>query len=257
MGMVLVLFLFGLLGMLDAGVAFVYLLTFVFYGLAAVQLLRKRNIRQTLSNLVTPGSVLFAAACVLFSLWNRGKLASGWDEFSHWVDIVKAMVCVGDFGTNPAAESAFQSYPPAMALFQYILQKLYGQLNPGYLFSEWRVYFAYQVFSLAVILPVFQEISFRQPVKLLLHGLIVFPVPLLFYQNLYSTVYIDPILAIVFAAGMVQALLCPRRDGWHAAYICMACAVLTLSKDVGFVFAIVLAVTYGADCLLDRKASAG
>lgn len=252
MGMVLLLFGFGLLGMLDAGVVCLYLLSAVFYVLAAVRFARKRNLRELLGNLVTPGSVVFAVACVLLSLWNHGKVASGWDEFSHWVDIVKAMLSVGDFGTNPAAESAFQSYPPAMALFQYSLQKLFMLLNPGYFFSEWRMYFSYQVFFLAVLLPVFREVTFRQPVKLLLYGGIIFLIPLMFYSNLYSTVYIDPILAILFAAGMVQTLLDTNRDGWRAAYICMICAMLTLSKDAGFAFALILGVTYGADCLLDR-----
>ena len=253
MGMVLLLFAFGLLGMLDAGVVCLYLLSVLFYVMTAVRLIRKRNLRQLLKNLVTPGSVLFVLACVLLSLWNHGKVASGWDEFSHWVDIVKAMLSVGDFGTNPAAESAFQSYPPAMALFQYSLQKLFMWMNPGYFFSEWRMYFAYQVFFLAVLLPVFREVTFLQPVKLLLYGGIIFLIPLMFYANLYSTVYIDPILAILFAAGMVQTLLDTNRDGWRTAYVCMICAMLTLSKDAGFVFAMILGITYGADCLLDKN----
>ena len=253
MGMVLVLFGFGLLGALDVGVACLYLMSAVLYVLAAVQLARKRDLRGFLENLVTPGSVIFALGCVLLSLWNRGKVASGWDEFSHWVDIVKAMLSVGDFGTNPAAESAFQSYPPAMALFQYSLQKLYMWLNPGYFFSEWRVYFAYQVFFLSVMVLFFRDVTFREPVRILQYCLIIFVMPLLFYRNLYSTVYIDPILGILFAAGMADSMLRTKRDGWHSAYICMICAVLTLMKDVGFVFGMILGITYAVAALLDAQ----
>lgn len=251
MSLVLILFGFGLADVLEAGMILLYILTLGLYALTIVHLVKKRNIRSFLENLLTPGAVFFMIACGLLTLWNHGKVASGWDEFSHWVDIVKAVTNVGDFGTNPAAGSAFQSYPPAMMLFQYSLQKIYVLVKPGFGFSEWRVYFAFQVFILSVMLPFFRGITFRQPVKLLLYGAIAFLAPLLFYQNLYSAVYIDPVLGILFGAGMSMVLLRPERDGWYIAYCCLICAMLTLSKDVGFVFALALAGACALDCFLD------
>ena len=68
------------------------------------------------------GLIIFLLVFFAFSVFNAGKLASTWDEFSHWIDIVKAMTTVDDFGTNPQSLSTFKSYPPAMSIFQYVLQ---------------------------------------------------------------------------------------------------------------------------------------
>lgn len=255
MGTVLILYGFGLAGILEAGMPVLYCLSLCSYVLAAGTFLKKRDIRGFLGNLLTPGSLFFVVFWVLLTLWNYGKVASSWDEFSHWVDIVKAVTTIGDFGTNPAAESAYQTYPPAMMLFQYSLQKVYLLVKPGVGFSEWRVYFAFQVFILAVMLPFFRHITFRQPLKLVLYSAITLLAPLLFYGNLYSAVYIDPVVGILFGAGMAMIVLRHRRDAMYSAYVCMVCAMLTLSKDVGFAFALILALAYGADQLLDPEQS--
>ena len=253
MSMVLILFVFGLAGALEAGIVCLLVLALCFYILAGLRLVKKRDIRGVLTNLITPGSVFFVLAWVLLTLWNYGKVASSWDEFSHWMDIVKAVTYLGDFGTNPAAETTFQSYPPAMMLFQYTLQKVYMLVKPGAGFSEWRAYFAFQVFFLAVLLPFFQNITFRHPLKLALHGAIALLAPLLFYNNLYSAVYIDPILGILLGAGFAMTLLRPARDGLYTAYICLVCAMLTLSKDVGCACSLGRARAYAADVLMDRQ----
>lgn len=253
MSIVLILFAFGLADALEAGMVCLYVLALCFYVLAGLHLAKSRDFRSLLKNLLTPGSVFFGAAWILLILWNHGKVASSWDEFSHWVDIVKAVTYIDDFGTNPAANSTFQSYPPAMMLFQYSLQKLCMLVKPGFGFSEWRLYFSFQIFIISVMLPFFRNITFRQPLKLLLHGMITFLAPLLFYGNLYSAVYIDPFVGILFGAGMAMTVLRAKRDGLYGAYICLICAMLTLSKDVGFAFALVLALAYGADTLLDKE----
>ena len=174
MTLVLILFAFGLGGMLEIGMVFLYMLALGFYVLTALLLVKKRSFRGFWENLITPGAVVFLIAYALLTLWNHGKVASGWDEFSHWVDIVKAVTYIDDFGTNPAANSSFQSYPPAMMLFQYSLQKLYMLVKTDFCFSEWRVYFAFQIFLLSVMLPFFRNITVRQPVTLLVYALFTF-----------------------------------------------------------------------------------
>lgn len=205
--------------------------------------------------MITPGFFFLVTSWIVLSVWNYGRVACNWDEFSHWVDIVKAVTFINDFGTNPAANSTFQSYPPAMMLFQYSLQKLNMLLNPGSGFSEWRTYFGFQIFILSVMLPFFDGLTFRQPVKLMLYGVIYFLAPLLFFGNYYNAVYIDPAVGIFFGAGMAMCILRQRRDGVYTAYICLLCAMLTLSKDVGFGLALVLALAYGVDTLLAGGAS--
>ena len=254
MAAVLILFLFGLLGALRTGMTVLFILAALLYLLTAATVVKEKNLRQTLSNLLTPGAMFFLFAAALFSVCNVEKVASSWDEFSHWMDIIKAAAYVDDFGTNPAANSTYQSYPPAMMLFQYALQKVYMLIKPQGGFSEWRTYFAYQIFFVAILMPFLRNIEFRQILRLALYAVIILMAPLLFYSNLFNAIYIDPFIGILFGAGMAMILLCPKKDGWYAAYICMLCAIMTLSKDVGFVFSLFLALAFGADCLLDAGA---
>ena len=254
MGAVLVLFLFGLLGVLQIGMIALSILAALLYLLTAATVIKEKNLRQTLRNLLTPGAAFFMLVFALLSVCNVEKVASNWDEFSHWMDIVKAVAYVDDFGTNPAANSTYQSYPPAMMLFQYALQKVYMLIKPQGGFSEWRTYVAYQIFFVAILMPFLRNIDFRQILKLVIYAFIILVAPLLFYSNLFNAIYIDPFIGILFGAGMAMIILCPRKDGWYLAYICMLCAVMTLSKDVGFAFSLFLALAFCADCLLDAGA---
>lgn len=251
MASVLILFGFGLGGMLELGVPFLLCLSAYIYVLTAVCLFRERRFRSLFENLVTPGAVFFLITYGLLTLWNQGKMACNWDEFSHWVDIVKAATYIDDFGTNPAANSTFQSYPPAMMLFQYALQKVYMLLNPGFGFSEWRAYFGYQIFFIAVMLPFFRNISFRQPVTMAATAVVILLAPLVFFRNLYSAVYIDGFVGILFGSGLAMTILRTRGEKWYPAYICLLCAVLTIAKDVGFAFSLILALLFAVDTLLD------
>lgn len=244
MGIVLVLFLFGLAGALKAGFIVVLICAAGLYAWALAGLLRKRNLKDSLRNLLTPGSIAFACALGLLSVWNRGKLAMEWDEFSHWVDIVKVMATTHDFGTNPIAESAFASYPPGMPLFQYFLQMGNRLLHPGEVFSEFRVYLAYQVFVIAVLLPLFRDKTVKSPVVLVCTAAAVFAGPLLFYPDLYASVYIDGFLGILSGAGFSAVAYTKEKDLFYSLYIWLLCAMLILAKDAGILFAVFLAGAY-------------
>lgn len=254
MASVLILFGFGLGGILKLGVPFLLCLSVCMYMLTVGYLLRKRCFRSLIENLVTPGAVFFLIVYALLTVWNHGKMACNWDEFSHWVDIVKAATYIDDFGTNPAANSTFRSYPPAMMLFQYALQKVYMLVKPEFGFSEWRAYFAYQIFFIAVMLPFFRNISFRKPVSMMTMAAIILLAPMVFFGNLYSAVYIDGFVGILFGAGLAMTILRTKRDVWFQTYICLLCAVLTIAKDVGFAFSLILALVYAVDALLDSNA---
>ena len=253
MGWILVLFLFGLAGLMESGLIFLCGVSAVAYVLAAEAVIRKRNIRRFFENTITPGSLVFLLAWILLAVWNDGKLAHYWDEFANWVDAVKAAVVVNDFGTNPEAHFAFPSTPPAMMLFQYALQKVGMFLDPGAGFVEWRVYFAFQIFIVACFMPLYQNISFSEPGKLLLYMAITFLAPLLFYTNMYGCVYIYPVVGILFGTGMAVIVLRPRNDGLYKLYVCLTCAILTLTLDGGLAFAWVLALAFGVDQILAER----
>lgn len=243
MGLVMVLFSFGLFGILQVGMLAISILAFCLYMLTISELCNRQKLRTVSQFLITPGSVFFVLICIMLSVCNDGKVASQWDEFSHWVDIVKAVTAIDDFGTNPAANSVFQSYPPAMILFQYSIQKMNQWVHPGIGFSEWRVFYGYQLFSVIVMLPFFRNVQWNQMLRWLFLAIIVLLAPLLFF-NMYNTAYIDLFVGLLFGAGMAMVLLWPSDDVLGTATVCLICAVLTLSKDVGILFALTISLAY-------------
>lgn len=252
-GIVLLVFICGVCGCLVAGVCVSIILAVVLYVLSIVELTRRKQIKGFFRALITPGSVVFVILFFAISYLNYGKLAYQWDEFSHWVDIVKVMTNLDDFGTNALSHSAFQSYPPGMSIFQYLLQKLTVWINPENPFSEWRVFVAYQVFCVIPFIPLFKMCTFRRPLHLLVTCTAVFLTPLLFFNDLYNSVYIDPFLGLVSGAGLALVLLCEKKDWLYHGLIWFYCAILVLSKDVGMMFAIFLMIAYIAELFLRKE----
>ena len=147
MSIVLLIFVFGICGALYTGVIVSFVISIALYISSAIYVVKNKRIKAFITGALTPGFLIFLLVFFAFSVFNAGKLASTWDEFSHWIDIVKAMTTVDDFGTNPQSLSTFKSYPPAMSIFQYVLQKIYLFVNPNHDFNEWRNYLAYQIFA--------------------------------------------------------------------------------------------------------------
>ena len=119
MGIVLAMFVFGLFGFLRLAPPFVALVACAGLCAGAVLAVRRGTRKDFLGRLLTPGFALTIAFWLALSYLDYGMVASVWDEFSHWADIVKVMTQLDDFGTNPLSHSRFQSYPPAMALYRF------------------------------------------------------------------------------------------------------------------------------------------
>lgn len=244
---ILLLFVCGIGGSLETGVIIICIFGVVIYGFVGVYLFWKKSYKRFFKNLFTPGFALFSffllAACFL----NLGKMAENWDEFSHWVDIVKVMTMFDDFGTYSGANSLFSHYPPGMTLFQYFLQKLYLWTG-GACLSEWRAYVAYQMFLLSFLFPCV-KFNWKRPALIVFSGVVIFLCPLLFYTEFYISVYIDAGLGLLLGAGFVTVYFNRNRDLYYSLRVLLTCAMLVLLKDAGMLFAVMLATVYVADML--------
>ncbi|MDY4598475.1 MAG: hypothetical protein SPC78_02435, partial [Candidatus Faecousia sp.] len=247
MGMVLVLFLFGAVGILGTGVYAILIAAGCFWAYGFWRVVRGGG-KQLIKGMITPAFVIFCGIFALLMLGDYGMLSTGWDDFSHWQLCVRKMMELNDFAANPASGIHYQSYPPAMALFQYFFQKLHYFLDSEPVFSEWRLFLAYQVLMLAPVLPFFRGLSFRETV---LAGVCLFVLPLLFFGQTYTLLYIDSFVAMLAGCGFL-AVLMKDRGGLHTAYVTMLCAVLTLSKDVGLYFSCFIGIVFFLNRLLTR-----
>lgn len=252
-GIVMLLFIAGIFGKLGGGVATIAILCVVEYLFATIWSFKKHTIRCTINNILTPASVLFIILFFWLSFLNCDKMADGWDEFTHWADSVKIMTMIDDFVTSPLSHSAFQSYPPAMSLFQYMVQKIALFIKPEILFSEWRLYFAYQIFFLSFLFPFLKDLNIKRPFNVFVSTISVLFMPLIFYSNIYTKIYIDPFLGILSGAGFALILLEKKKDQIYWILLGLICSILVLAKDAGLLFAAFLGVAMIIDCFIQQK----
>lgn len=239
MAAVLWLFFFGLAGLLQTGVRILVLISVAIYFLAICRLIADKDFNERKGSFFTSG---FAFLVLIFagSIWiSYGMKAHDWDEFSHWALVVKEMTAVNELPCNPAVRFTFyKNYPPAMPLFQYLLQKLdCGEFN------EWLIYSGYQVFLLSLLLPFFANLNLRKWYDWILIPALILA-PSIFYENVYSEIYIDPFLGV--ASGAVFAMIATMKEDnrMQRIFVLMGISVLSISKEIGILLAAFSAIAY-------------
>ena len=240
---VFISFIFGLFGLLNLVIYVLLIIGFVLYLLVVYSVIKNQEIKYLLKKLFTPGLVIYYILCCVFIITTKGKLFSTWDEFSHWGDIVKVMSTLDDFGTNSSSMSIFPSYPPGMALFQYVLEKI-NYLISDCQFVEWLTYYAYYVLVMSYFLPFTKHISFNKPLKGIVYIAVLLCIPFAFYNGIYYQIYIDPFLSFLFAAGLLHLLFDEEYNAVNALNMYSIMFMLVLAKDSGLVFAITLLIAY-------------
>lgn len=241
---VIILYLFGYFEILKYGVTVVCVVSLVLYVLSIVKIIKNKTYTVFIKNLLTPGFLVFNLLVVIFLITMTGKVFDGFDEFSHWGDVVKAMTTIDDFATNHHSRSIFKSYPPAMSLFQYFIEKI-NTFIIGDIFSEWLCYFSYYIFAVSFLMPVCRKMNFKKwftPFTMV--GLIIL-VSYTFYIVCFSSIYIDQFLSFLICAGALSLLFDDNDLVSYINIICI-CFVLTLAKDTGLLFAGFLVVAYMA-----------
>lgn len=254
---VLVLFLSGILGVLNIGVYFVLAATGILWIGSLVHIIKKKTWKKFMVDFITPGFFVFIIIYFMLSFLSRDMMVTEWDEFSHWADIVKVMVTINDFGTNPDAGSLFASYTPGIALFQYFFQKIYILVKPEELFSEWRLYFSYQIFFVSLLMPFFRKVSFREPLKIILLGVIIWLAPMLIFTNVYSSIYVDAILGFLAGTAFARVFTQKEKDWVYDLYMWLSMSMLVLAKDAGMLFAVCLLGVYIIDVVFNRNEKTG
>lgn len=243
--MVLTMFLFGVFGFLKLGAALVCAACAGLYVLAALRVGKQKNLEGFLRNVLTPGFFLYLAFNIMYVVFIYGKVFDKTDEFSHWGDTIRILCNLDAFGTHPASNAMYASYPPAMSLMQYFLQKL-NCWQPGHLLTEWMCYYAYQAFTLGFLMP----LCSRGRRGLLGYGMFalgVFCLPHLFFTHYYDSILIDAFVGLVSGAGICLLVWDQNKDFLYHARILAICSILVLAKDAGALFAVILAAMYALE----------
>ena len=231
---VLLLFLCGILGFLSAGVYIISGIALLLILLSVYTLIRQRG-SASVSPFFTPAFLAFFLVYAFLLFIHDQRLLHEWDEFSHWGDVVKAMVRVNDFSTNPAAHSQFQSYVPGMALFQYLFQKL-AMLFPGGTFTDCGMYFCFHLLAFIFLLPFFTTRRWKTFLPVFVLFVCIAVIPSFLQKEYLTSIYIDSFVGLLAGSGFAP-LFVRRKKPVVTANLLVICSMLVLSKDVGLLFA--------------------
>ena len=131
-GIILLIFLAGLLDNLKIGAIIVQILTIIQLIFILVTILKKDKdgIKEILGRILTPGLLIYTVLFKINIITNKGRIFEDYDEFNHWAVIIKNMFIYNTYGTNPETIVRFNEYPPFTAVFQYLflaVQKVYSE----------------------------------------------------------------------------------------------------------------------------------
>ena len=248
---VLMLFLFGTLDQLNLGVYFVTTLCLGIYLMAFI-ILTTGTIRNgidyltdSLRLLFSPYAFLLFVFMIVMTYANVGKLVAEWDDFSHWATVVKHMTFYNTLGYDKNSSYVyFKSYPPAMALFQYLVQRIVIWWKPGVKFSEWHLFFAYQMFAVSFLMPFVGRLNFRSPYAWICSVFLVLTMKTI-HPSPMSSLLIDPFLGLISGAGLAMVFLGELEP--HPVYkflILLTISIIVLTKDAGMLFAVIILLSF-------------
>ena len=118
-----------------------------------------------------------------------------WDDFSHWLLTVKNMFLFNELSNNENSTIFFKTYPPATAIIQYfnnyIQSIVFKNIN-----LEYNSQFITNYFVLILLLSIVNMTKLDSKAKRILYP-ILFIIPAIFNQEIYVSLYVDVILAIM------------------------------------------------------------
>lgn len=156
---------------------------------ALILLVVRRKDHDFISQCFSDGFFVFLAICLIFLILDSGRWLSTWDEYSHWGKMVKEMLRIDRFYSEPQSNLlAHKDYPPFVAVFEM----LWCRLSLKY--SEGNVTTALHVFGFSMILPLVAELlKVREKTGKLQR---------FFYQLIMTIVF----LLLIFNFDYVQAM---------------------------------------------------
>lgn len=248
MGSVLALLLFGFVGRLAQGAVVVEVASLL--ALAAGLPRLCSHGRDTLRSFCSVGFVLFGLYFLAMLALCDGLHLGAWDEFSHWGSASKAIFNSDLLTYKLGNDLHFQDYPAAVNLTHYFFLKVIGG---G--FHEDTLYFATNILCFSMFLLGFRNQRFRDLGVNALYLAAAIVSPLLFYSSFYKSIYVDPLLGLVFGHALLRIFV-DRGYGLLKIFsLGLTLAFLVMLKKSGAGLAVIAMAAILLDIAANRAAA--
>lgn len=222
-------------------------------GLAIIAI--KRNDKNFLNNLLSNGFWTFLIVYFMFALIDYRRHVSDWDEFSHWGKMVKEMIRIDRFYSDPASFSfVHKDYPPFLPLIEMIWCKVSGG------FSEPSMTMGLHVFEFSFIIPWVSDRFDRKKATWIerrvcefLFFVVIAAIIIEFDFSGFNTVYTDIVMPMMYAY-IIGLIMCNdiRNTKFGYISILLGTCALMLSKQMSICFILLIIYFYIISEILDR-----
>lgn len=219
----LLLYIAGLFNLMKFAVYLIYLFAIISFVYIIYCIIKKKiKIRE----IFTPGIIMYIFVIMIMAFIVKDTYYYEWDEFSHWGANLKAMVEYDVFWSNKIYDGVHVVYTPIAGIIEYFFCKINGG------FAEDVSYMAINTFIITLLLPIIkgQKHNLKSYIKLILFWFMFYcSIKLCNFQ--LTSIYIDMLLGILFALGMVLAY---RLDGKEDKInLILTLIMMPLLKDTG------------------------
>lgn len=252
---IVILYIFFLLQKIEFAFYILCIMAIAFWGWGIAFLVKRKK---SLLAFFTPAILAYAITCIVIYFLTQNSIVSLWDELRLWGAVPRYLYYNGisHLGPESIIYTDMQNYPPAMALFQYLLLKLGSSYEDNILF------FAYAVLGASFFVPAIQA---KKKSYFLLPFYVVTIVFLpQAYSNsyefdsnfYYTTLFIDPLIGILLGSLFSQLLQNPFEKSrlWLFA---LSLFTLTLLKEAGLYYALPILLfallLYGKEILKNKN----
>lgn len=180
------------------------------------------------------GLISFLAIILIIGFLASGFVFSTWDEFSHWGLILKNLFQTDGFGNLVGSTTLFTWYPQGVSLFLNYITSFSSH------FSESSALAGLLAMSYAQLLLIFMKVKHFDWKKTALITGIIFTLPLVFFSNFLSTIYVDGILALIFANALFFIYSYRKKDIFYAIYLSLQLYLLVNTKQIGLVLSLII-----------------
>jgi len=199
------------------------------------------------------GFISFLLIAIFICIIIRGFVFSTWDEFSHWGLVLKNLYSSNDFGNLSNSTTLFKWYPQGISLFLNFTTHFSNH------FSESSALGGMLALSYAQLMIMFTKIRYSDWKKILIITGIIVTAPLVFFSGFYNTIYVDVVMALIFANILCFSYSYPKKDVFYAIYMVLQFYLLVNTKQIGILLALIAFATivtsyiYSADKIKPLK----
>ncbi len=194
------------------------------------------------------GFICFLIIIFVICMIIRGFVFSAWDEFSHWGLVIKNMYLTNDFGNLSNSTTIFKFYPPGISLFLNFTTSFSKH------FSEASALGGMLALSYAQLIIIFTKVRYTDWKKMLLVAGIIFIAPSVFFEGFYDTIYVDAIMALIFANILYFNFSYQKKNAFYATYMSLQFYLLVNTKQIGIGLALIAFGAIIIDFITSNKA---